>query len=107
MADTTDTQATVTEVEAPEQEQLSGDQLDVVRDRIATKLGLSTDDVDLLVTATTRTGVFEQMARLAEITKPKPRIPRPDPSQGARGTSPNMGTPAQVFERFLKSQLKG
>lgn len=82
---------------------------DALRWRTAAKFGISDEDAETFLTGTDEEALTRQAERLAALSKTETNIPGPraDLSQGARGGSPNAGTPAQAFEQFLKGQQTG
>lgn len=66
---------------------------EALRLRIAAKHGISDEDADLFLTGSDNETLEKQAARLVERT---PNGPKPDPSQGAKG-SDSKGTTADMF----------
>ncbi len=75
-------------------------QTDALRYRIATKFKLSDDQADLYLTGTDE----EHLTRQAEglVAMQQPGTPRPDPSQGSRGSSPAGGDMNTLIRRNLR-----
>jgi len=74
---------------------------EALRLRVAAKHGISDEDADLFLTGTDVETLERQAARLVERT---PTNPKPDPSQGAKGSGAK-GTPADSFAEFFQSQI--
>lgn len=74
---------------------------EALRLRVAAKHGISDEDADLFLTGTDAESLERQAARLVERT---PSGPKPDPSQGAKGSGAK-GTPADSFAEFFQSQI--
>jgi len=72
---------------------------DVQRYRIAAKHGISDADADLFLTGADEAAMTAQAERYAELNK-TPTVPRPDPSQGAKGESPSV-SPEREFLRSV------
>lgn len=77
---------------------------EALRLRIAAKHGISDEDADLFLTGSDMETVEKQAAALAARTS---NGPKPDLSQGAKGTTAAGGSPEQDFASFLGAQLSG
>lgn len=76
---------------------------DVLRYRIAAKHGITDADADLFLTGSDEETMTAQAARYAELNQ-TPTTPRPDPSQGAKGTQQST-SPAQAFAAAFKGRI--
>jgi hypothetical protein len=75
--------------------------------RIAAKHGISDEDADLFLTGSDQETLEKQAAALVARTSTGTTPgPRPDLSQGSKGT-PATGDPAQDFANFLGAQMSG
>lgn len=74
---------------------------EAMRLRVAAKHGISDEDADLFLVGTDVETLERQAARLVERT---PNGPKPDPSQGAKGTG-SKGTTADSFAEFFRNNL--
>jgi hypothetical protein len=74
---------------------------DAARFRIAAKHGINDEDADLFLTATDAETLERQAAALVART---PTGPKPDPSQGAKGSA-GTRTTADSFAEFFNSHL--
>ena len=74
---------------------------EALRLRVAAKHGISDEDADLFLTGTDAETLEKQAERLVART---PKGPKPDPSQGARGSDAK-GTPADSFAEFFRAKL--
>lgn len=74
---------------------------EALRLRVAAKHGISDEDADLFLTGTDAESLERQAARLVERT---PSGPKPDPSQGAKGSGAK-GTPADSFAEFFQANI--
>jgi len=72
-----------------------------LRDHLVRVHDISDDDRDLFLTGGDPETLLKQVARLVERT---PTNPKPDPSQGAKGSGAK-GTPADSFAEFFQSQI--
>ena len=80
---------------------------EATRLRIAAKHGISDEDADLFLTGSDVETVERQAAALVARTSTGTTPgPRPDLSQGSKGT-PATGTPEQDFANFLGAQMSG
>ncbi len=78
---------------------------EALRLRVAAKHGISDEDADLFLTGSDLETVEKQAAALVARTSAGAQPgPRPDLSQGSKGT-PATGDPAQDFANFLGGQL--
>lgn len=68
---------------------------DVLRYRIAAEHGISSADADLFLTGSDEETMSAQAVRYTELNQ-APTTPRPDPSQGAKGTN-QATSPADAF----------
>lgn len=77
---------------------------EALRLRVAAKHGISDEDADLFLTGSDAETVEKQAAALVARTAGTSPGPRPDLSQGSKGT-PATGDPAQDFANFLGAQM--
>ena len=78
---------------------------EALRLRVAAKHGISDEDADLFLTGSDAETVEKQAAALVARTSTGSQPgPRPDLSQGSKGT-PATGDPAQDFANFLGAQM--
>jgi membrane protein involved in colicin uptake len=74
---------------------------EALRLRVAAKHGISDEDADLFLTGSDVETLERQAARLVERN---PSSPKPDPSQGAKGSGAK-GSPADSFAEFFQSNM--
>lgn len=74
---------------------------EALRFRVAAKHGISDEDAELFLTGSDAETVERQAAALVART---PTGPRPDPSQGAKGTA-GAKTPADSFAEFFRDNI--
>lgn len=80
---------------------------EAIRFRVAAKHGITDEDADLFLTGSDLETVEKQAAALAARTSTGTQpAPRPDLSQGSKGTTAT-GDPAQDFAHFLGAQMSG
>lgn len=80
---------------------------EAMRLRVAAKHGISDEDADLFLTGSDMETVERQATALAARTSTGNQPgPRPDLSQGSKGT-PATGSPEQDFANFLGAQMSG
>lgn len=77
---------------------------EALRYRIAAEKGI-TDNVDLILTGSDEDTMRKQADLWATRSTEQPPGPRPDLSQGPKGTPSSSGTPEQDFANFLGAQL--
>lgn len=76
-------------------------QAEALRWRIAAKNGISDEDAETFLTGIDEESLTKQAERLSALAK-TPSLPRPDPSQGARGTTAK-ATPKDEFAQWLEN----
>lgn len=77
---------------------------DALRWRVAAQYGISAEDAETFLTGADEATISRQAERLAALTvTPKP-APRPDMSQGAKGSGPT--APAEQFAAVIDSLLQ-
>lgn len=80
---------------------------EALRLRVAAKHGISDEDADLFLTGSDAETIEKQATALvARTSTGNPPGPRPDLSQGSKGT-PATGDPAADFANFLGAQMSG
>ena len=78
--------------------------VEALRYKVAAVHGISAEDAELLLTATTEEAMTAQAARLVE-RAPEAKTPKPDLSQGGGG-KPAPGTTGEQFANFIESKFK-
>lgn len=78
--------------------------VEALRFKVAAANGITAEDAELLLTATTEEAMTAQAKRLAERT-PDIKTPKPDLSQGGGGGKSSPGTTGEQFANFIESKL--
>lgn len=78
---------------------------EALRWKVAAEFAIAAEDAEVFLTGTDEDSIRKQAQRLAELATAKgPTTPKPDLSQGAKGT-PSQATPAQKFAAAFEGRL--
>ena len=78
---------------------------EALRWKVAAEFTIAAEDAEVFLTGTDEDSIRKQAQRLAELATSKgPTTPKPDLSQGAKGT-PSQATPAQKFAAAFEGRL--
>ena len=78
---------------------------EALRWKVAAEFAIAAEDAEVFLTGTDEDSIRKQAQRLAELAASKgPTTPKPDLSQGAKGT-PSQATPAQKFAAAFEGRL--
>lgn len=78
---------------------------EALRWKVAAEFQIAAEDAEVFLTGSDEESIRKQAQRLAELAASKgPTVPKPDPSQGAKGTPPP-ATPAQKFAAAFEGRL--
>jgi len=77
---------------------------EALRWKVAAEYAIAAEDAEVFLTGTDEDSIRKQAERLAELAKKGPTTPKPDLSQGAKGT-PSQATPADKFAAAFEGRL--